>query len=76
MAMNKNVLGALMRSKVHAVGQTENDQDYFVALAEAVIEHLTISAVINTTVSTVVATTGTAAAQAGTGTGAGVGKIS
>jgi len=76
MAMNKTVLGALMRSKVHAIGVTENEQDYFVALAEAVIEHLQIAAVINTTVSTAVATVGTAAAQTGTGTGTGIGKIS
>jgi len=76
MALNKNVLGALMRSRVHAVGVTDNEQAYFEALADAVIEHLQTAAVINTTVNTAVATTGTAAAQAGTGTGAGIGKIS
>jgi len=76
MAMNKTVLGALMQQKTHAVGVSENPTAYFEALADAVIQHLQTAAIINTTVSTVVATTGSAAAQAGTGNGAGIGKIS
>lgn len=76
MALNKAILGALMRSKVHAVGAVENEQDYFDALAEAVIEHLTTAGVVTTTVNTAVATVGTAAAQSGTGVGTGVGRIS
>ena len=65
-----------MRSKVHAVGVTDNDQAYFDALADAVIQHLQTAAVINTTVNTAVVTAGGPSAQAGTGVGTGIGKIS
>lgn len=73
MAMNKTVLGALMQQKVHAIGVSENPTAYFEALADAVIQHLIATAIINTTVVTVVATPNT---LVGTGAGTGIGKIS
>lgn len=79
MALNKNILGALMRAKVHAVGPVSEggEQAYFEALAEAIIEHFTVAAVINTGVTTaVIAAVTTLPAVVGTGTGTGVGKIS
>lgn len=65
MALNPQVLGALMKAKIDAAGVATRDA-YFFALAEAVIEHFQLAGIVNTTV----ATTGTAAAQTGTGVGA------
>lgn len=78
MALNKTVLGALMRSKVHAIGPVSDGGEgaYFEALAEAIIEHFTLAAVVNTGVNTAVtAAVTTLPAVAGTGVGTGVGKI-
>ena len=64
-----------MRSKVHAVGVVGDGAEiaYFEALAEAVIEHLTLAGVINTQVNTV---TTTPVVPTGSGVGTGVGRIS
>lgn len=68
MAMNKTVLRDLIKSKIEAAtGGTipATSLAAFEALADAIITHLQMTAVINVTV----ATTGTAAAQTGTGSG-------
>ena len=79
MALNKNILGALMRSKVHAIGVVGEGGEvaYFNALAEAIIEHFTLAAVINTgvTVASVAGVT-TGVGVSGPGAGTGVGRIS
>ena len=74
MALNKSVLGALMSSKVHAVGVVDDGGEtaYFNALAEAVIEHFTLAGVISTQVNTV---TTTPILPTGAGIGTGVGRI-
>ena len=69
MALSEQVLGQAIKAAVQGVNDPQDNQDeIYLQMAKAIIDHFREAGVINTTV----ATTGTATAQTGTG----VGKIS
>jgi hypothetical protein len=74
MAMNKDVLGALIQEKMQAVGPPSNGESppsyqlrVFKALADAIVQHITTDAVVNVSFVTAVSS-GVDTSGPGTGT--------
>ena len=84
MAMDKTILGALIRSSVqnvpHSDGTPEDNERYNVAvfekMAESIISHIQNNASVSVNVTTTVTSIAPPFSEIGNGTGAGTGTIS